>query len=108
MREKKITPLEAVRQVEAAIGQIKAVNYRKGLTIQNDTVRESVDTRGLSRQEVRIVDEFAVLAYFQAQRNGSLRPGEVHLGRGLSSKHYARQLRQYAGGLAEKYAACTN
>ncbi|VVB77854.1 Uncharacterised protein [uncultured archaeon] len=104
MKARRINPLEAVRQIEAAIGGITAVNYRKGLTIQNHTRRESIDTRGLSKKESKMVDELATLAYLQAQRNGSRTPGEVHLDHGLSSKHYAKQFKEYAGGLVEKYA----
>jgi len=103
--QEQINPLQAVRLIDNAIGGVQGVQYRKNMTIESPTDRESVSTKGLNRKQMKFLVELAALAYLQAQQNGSLRPGEVHLNRGLSTKHYSKEFKEYAGALMQKYAA---
>ena len=43
------------------------------------------------------------ISYYQAQQNGSKRPGEIHLRRELSTKHYAQGLRDYTQKVLIQY-----
>ncbi len=104
MLKKEINPLEATLEVDSTSGGVEGVTYRKGFTVQTKGRRDSVNTRGLSKKEIKIMQEFAALLYHQAQQNGEMRPGEVHLGKGLSSKHYAGGLRDYTNSLLLAYS----
>jgi hypothetical protein len=99
-----LTPLQAVLETDRAIGGITGVDLRVGLTISNHRDKISVQREGLGKKETQKLEEYATLAYWKAQRNGSLRPGEVHIGRGLSSKHYAGNFRAYQNELLANYA----
>lgn len=105
MMNREINPLQAVNQIDIAIGGVTAITYRRGLTIQNHSTRESVNTNGYSKKELKLLDELAAILYIRAQQNGSIKPGEVHLDKGLSTKHYAKAFREYAGGLVARYSA---
>ena len=99
-----LNPLQAVLETDSAIGGITRVDLRVGLTIANHRDKISAQRRGLSKKQIQKLEEFATLAYWKAQGNGSIRPGEVHLGRGLSSKHYADSFRTYQNELLVDYA----
>ncbi len=99
-----LNPLQAVLQTDAAIGGITGVDMRVGLTISNHRDKISVQRQGLGKRETERLEEYATLAYWKAQQNRSLRPGEVHLGRGLSSKHYAQSFRTYQENLLQSYS----
>ncbi|MEK6893230.1 MAG: hypothetical protein AABX07_03420 [Nanoarchaeota archaeon] len=98
-----INPLEAIREVDTLLGGITGVTYRQGLTLQNHMQRVSLNTRGLRRKEEEKLEEFVALAYWKAQRNGSCFPGEAHIEKGLSSKHYAQAFRNYIQNTLRKY-----
>ena len=98
-----LNPLEAVREADAKIGGITGVILRDGMTLQNHTKRISISRKGLTKRQENRLREFAALAYWQAQRNGSITPGEVHLDKGLSSKHYAKAFREYTSSLLARY-----
>ena len=99
-----INPLQAVLETDRTIGGITGVDLRVGLTIANHRDKISVRREGLSKRESRQLLEFATLAYWKAQQNGSQRPGEVHLGKGLSSKHYAQHFKAYQTELLQAYS----
>lgn len=107
MTEGNITPLEAVELINSRIGGITRVDYKEGkkFSIANHRDKISVNRNGLNKDQRQLLAELAAIAYLQAQRNGNPRPGEVHLDKGLSSKHYVEQFREYAGGLVAKYSA---
>lgn len=102
--EGRANPLEAVRLADQEIGGITGVILREGMTLQNHTKRFSIQTRGLKRKQEKRLAEFATLAYWLAKQNGSITPGEVHLGQGLSSKHYAPAFRAYTQELLTRYS----
>lgn len=94
-----INPLQAVNEVDSAIGGITAVILREGMTIQNHKCRVSVSRKGLGRKSLEKLNEFAVLGYDFAGKRG-----EIHLGKGCSSKHYRGGLDNYVSGLLQKYS----
>jgi len=106
MTEGNINPLQAVREIKAVLGKINSVSCKDGikLTISDERNRHSVNQTGLNKQQKALLGEFAALAYLQAQADGSQRPGEVHLGKGLSTKHYAEGFKQYAGRVRQRYS----
>lgn len=105
MYQRKMNPLEAARVIDKQLGGITGVIVREGITLQNHTKRLSLQRAGLSKKEQKLLEECAVLLYAIAQQNGSHTPGEVHLEKGLSSKHYASAFRDYIQKLFTKYNA---
>ena len=104
MYRKELNPLQAVIETDKAIGGITGVNNRVGLTIANHLDGISAQRKGLGKRERLKLEEFATLAYWMAGRNGSIKPGEVHLGRGISSKHYKPEFKAYQNQLLATYA----
>ena len=105
-REGRLNPLEAVKLLDAEIGGITSVTWNPGAgnyKITNHTVKLALPMRNTNRKEQERLQEVAVLAYLLAQQNKSTRPGEVHLERGCSSKHYAPAFQAYTQQLLEKY-----
>ncbi len=104
MYEGELNPLEAVKWADEEIRGITGTILRNDrLTLANHLERISIPTRGLSRKETKKLYEFGILSYWKAQQNGSLKPGELHIEKGLSSKHYAKALRKYIQKLLSKY-----
>lgn len=101
--EGRINPLEAVMLVDKKLNGIRGVILRKGLTIETAERRMSISLRGLDKGQERKLEEFAALAYWKARKNRSPRPGEVHIEKGLSSKHYAEAFRAYTNSLLIRY-----
>jgi hypothetical protein len=97
-------PLQAVNIADERIGKILAVRFIARESISLDNMWRLRLTAGVAGYNLASMTEFAALAYNQAQKNGSREPGEVHLGQGLSSKHYADRLKQYTSNLLAKYA----
>ena len=97
-------PLQAVNIADERIGKIFAVRFIARDSISVDSGFRIRITAGVAGYDRASMTEFAALAYDRAQKNGSREPGEIHLGQGLSSKHYAAQLRQYTDCLHRKYA----
>lgn len=105
-REGKLNPLEAVRLLDAEIGGITAVTWNPGAgnyRITNHEVIVPLPMRNSDKREQERLQEVATLAYWMAQQNRSIRPGEVHIAKGLSSKHYADSFRNYQAELLAKY-----
>lgn len=107
MYQGSLSPLEAVLRVDAEIGGITGVVYRKGLTIQTHSRRFSISSRGLKRRHFTKLQEFIALAYDHAKRKRSIFPGEVHISKGLRSKDYAKEFRDYVTELRSKYATAS-
>jgi hypothetical protein len=101
----KLTPYEAVLAIDTSLGGLTAVHYGKGLTLETQTKRHSMKVQGLRKKDLTKVQEFATLGYDYAQRQGSIFPGEVHLGKKMSTKHHTSGFRQYLDGLRSKYCA---
>jgi len=89
-------PLEATIRLDLEIGGITGVKWNPGTgqyTIYNHTARVQLPVRGANKREYKKLQELAVLAYLQAQRNGNWKAGEVHLSHEFSSKdhHFKEQ-----------------
>ena len=80
---------EAVDEIDQLIGGITSVNFRADRTFKISNHREiySLMYKG-SRKQEPLVYALACAAYLKAQRNGSLRPGEVHISESASTKHH--------------------
>lgn len=104
MYQGKLSPLEAVKEFDREIGGITGAICRKGITIQNHERAYPISTKNLKSKQAKTLAEFVTLAYWQAQKNGSERPGEIHLGKSISTKHYRKGFDQYLGELLRKYA----
>lgn len=72
--------------------------------IRNHRDKISLQRNGLGRQDISRLGEFAALAYWKAQRNGSCFPGEVHIDKGRSTKHYKPSFLVYQNQLLAEYA----
>ena len=101
--EKTIGVAEAVNQIDESIGGITRVDFKEGtkFKITNHVAMFSLDCRGLNRKQTDLIHGMAVLAYFQAQTNGSLFPGEVHISPNASTKHHRAGIYQ----IRDQYAA---
>ena len=105
-RQGKMTPLEAVGLLDQEIGGITGAIWNPGVgsyKILNHSQIIKLPTRGAGRKEMTRMQELAVLAYWQARKNKSLRPGEIHLGKGCSTKHYKQGFEDYLEGLLQSY-----
>jgi len=102
--EGKLDVADAVSQIDRAIGGITRVDFKEGekFKITNHDAMFGLDYKGLTKKQFELLYGIAVLSYFQARRNGSVRPGGVHISRDASTKHYMegihRILNKYQGG----------
>jgi len=101
--EGEINPLQGVNEVDREIGGITGIDHRVGTNIRNHRSKISLQRRGLGKPETEKLEEFATLAYWKAQKNGSCFPGEVHLGKGISSKHYKTSFLNFQNNLLSNY-----
>ncbi len=99
-----LNPFEGVLEADRQIGGITGVIFKVGLTLANHIGKISAQRKGLGRREVKKLEEFATLAYWKAQQNGSIRPGEVRLEKGISTKHYKGGFQVYQNQLLNAYA----
>jgi len=85
-----VSVADAVSQIDEAIGGITRVDFKEGkkFKITNHTAMFGLDFTGLRRRQIDLLHGMAVLAYFQAQENGSIQPGEVHISSDTSTKHH--------------------
>ncbi|MBW2982195.1 hypothetical protein KY343_04920 [Candidatus Woesearchaeota archaeon] len=92
MSQRQMTPVDAAKEIDTAIGGITAVRFNSGrrFTISNHCFSISIPYKG-SRKEARVY-ALAYAGYLQAQQNGSIQPGEVHAGKGISTKHHNQGL----------------
>ena len=88
--EGKIRVADAVSQINEAIGGITRVDFKEGkkFKITNHDAMFGLDIVGLKRRQGDLLHGMAVLAYSQAQENGSIRPGEVHISKDASTKDH--------------------
>jgi len=84
-----ISPLNAVNSIDSVIGGITAVYFNNGMKfkIDNHKYRFKMQFNG-KKSQMQLIYALAALSYYKAQKNGSLKPGEVHIGPGISTKHY--------------------
>lgn len=92
LRQREIGAVQAAEQIDQAIGGITAVRFNAGkrFTISNHNFSVSIPCREGKKQE-RIC-ALAYAGYLKAQQNGSIKPGEVHIGKGISTKHHRENL----------------
>ena len=98
----RITPPEAITQIDTAIGGITSAEFQTGLRFKiiNHNAMFSLRYEGLSKKKMARVYGIAVYAYMKAQENGNIEPGEVHISRGASTKHHMDGIHD----IAEMYA----
>ena len=101
--EGRLSVREAVEAIDAAIGGITRVDFKKNhkFKVTNHQAVYALDVAGFKRRELDRLDGMAAVAYVKAQRNGSLQPGEVHISAQASTKHHRGGIYK----LVEKYAA---
>ncbi|MBT3578011.1 hypothetical protein HOA55_01535 [archaeon] len=105
-RDGKISPLEAVESLDREIGGITGAIYNPGAgvyKILNHTMMVPLPARGANKKQMKRLKEVAALAYWKAQQNGSQKPGELHIGKGCSTKHYKEGLGDYVISLLETH-----
>ena len=105
-RQGKLSPLEAVKLVNQEIGGITRAIWNPGAgnyKILNHNHALALPTRGATKGQLKALQEIATLAYWQAQQNKSQSPGEIHLGKGCSTKHYKPGFNDYLQATLEKY-----
>jgi hypothetical protein len=93
--EGKVGVAEAISQIDEAIGGITHVEFKDGkkFKIANHEAKFGLEFRGLRKKQMPILYAMAVLAYYQAQTNGSTQPGEVHISQTASTKHHMDGIR---------------
>jgi hypothetical protein len=104
----RINALEATHLLDAEIGGITSARWNPGAgqyKIYNHTRSVALPIRGARKKQAEALQELATLAYWKAQRNGSFQAGEIHLGKGCSSKHYKDGFNAYTQKLLTQYAA---
>jgi hypothetical protein len=86
-------PVQTAEEINRAIGGITAVHFnaRNRFSIANHNFCVSLPYRGQGKRDKPIF-ALAYAGYLRAQQNGSRRPGEVHAGRSMSTKHHAQGL----------------
>lgn len=85
-----ISTVDAVNYIDRAINGISRVDYQEGLRfkISNHTQKFALSYNGLKKKQISKLHALAVAAYFKAQENGSILPGEVHISKETSTKHH--------------------
>ena len=88
---------EAIIEIDRAIGGITKVVYQPGLRfkIHNHKGDYGLKYKGIRKKGMKNLYAMAMAAYFKAQENGSLKPGEVHLDKGASTKHHTDGIGDY-------------
>lgn len=98
-----LNPFQAAKSLDTELGGITGVIWKEGLRIETKTKRHSITTQGLSKKKTQNLQACATLCYWLAQQNESPFPGELHLGPGISTKHYAQNFRTYTQTLLAHY-----
>jgi hypothetical protein len=86
----KISPLDAVEDINELLCGITRVEYKQGkkFKIYNHNNKVSLQYEGMNKKAMGRVQHMACLAYNMAQENGYHHCGEVHISRDISSKHH--------------------
>lgn len=94
--DRRISPKEAINEIDRTIGGITRVEYKEGrkFIIDNHDKRIKLQYKGLSKRQLKLVCALAILAYARAQHNGYSFPGELHISRYASTNHHT-------GGIGE-------
>jgi len=84
-----INPIDAVGSIDSLIGGITNVVFKDGLKfkIYNHNQIFALNCAA-GKKLMKNIYGLAVAAYFKAKSNGSICPGEVHIDKGISTKHY--------------------
>ncbi len=90
--DRTVSPAEALEAIEAEMGQVVFVKYKpnRQLCVSNGIFSVPLPRNGCATERREI--EFAFAAYQRAQSNGSLKPGEVHAGKMMSTCHHKQGL----------------
>lgn len=97
--DEKISPEHAITEIDKYIGGITAIFYTpQRFTIQNHTVRYSLNTQNQSKKKVKRRTQLALLAHKIAKLNGSRLPGELHISKQASTKHHSKGIERMLGG----------
>ena len=88
--EEKLSVLEAISQIDSEIGGIRSVDFknRTKFKIHNHNEIYSLDVIGIKNRQLDRLYGMAVLGYVQAQKNGGIYSGEIHISREASTKHH--------------------
>ncbi len=88
--------MEAVEQIDQAIGGITRVDFKEGhkFKITNHVAVFPLGVSGYRRREEERLYALAVAAYYKAQQNGSVFPGEVHISAQASTKHHRQGIQE--------------
>ena len=88
--EGRIGVVEAVSEINDAIGGITGVLYKPGrkFTIINHDAAYCLDASACGKKQNKRLEGLAVVGYFRAKENGSRRPGELHISKQASTKHH--------------------
>lgn len=90
---------EVIDRFDQAIGGIQSVMYKPGLKLKflgGDGALYAWRFTGLKSKELARLQTFIEIAYNHAQSSGSRLPGEIHISKGRSSKHYKKGIRRVA------------
>ena len=92
LSQRQMGAVQTAEYIDRVIGGITAVRFNAGkrFTISNHNFSVSIPCKEGKRQE-RIY-ALAYAGYLKAQQNGSMKPGEVHIGKGISTKHHRENL----------------
>jgi len=95
-----INPIYAMDSIDSLIGGITRVDFKEGLKfkIDNHNKRFAFNYNA-KKSQMDAVYGMAVAGYFKAKENGSIFPGEVHIDRGISTKHYMQGIRDFYNGM---------
>lgn len=106
LQKGKLNPLEAVILLNKEIGGITGVRWNPGknqykIYNHKNTKHEQLPVRGANKRFRKLLENFAILSYWTAQKNGYTEPGEIHLSKQVSSKHH--QFKKYLTKTLSKY-----
>lgn len=90
--------VDAVDEIDQVIGGILRVDYKTGLKLKFSNGREmyAVDIHGVPKKLIYVLEGLAVVGYRKAQQNGSIQPGEVHIGKDASTRHHREGIERIA------------
>ena len=95
-----IKPIDAVSSIDSRIGGITCVVFKNGSKFKVYNHNHIFALNYVAGKKLmKNIYGLAVAAYFKAKDNGSIRPGEVHIDRGISTKHYMPGIIEIYNGL---------
>lgn len=87
---RKISPKDAVEEINELLGGISRVEYKEGkmFNVFNGDESVSLSYNGVRKKAMKYVHHMACLAYQKAKDNGNFYCGQVHISDQISSKHH--------------------